>query len=70
MSEGTSPTSTGPTASPDQYEDTPSGWSQRLKAEFDAARKVHDDWQKTGQEIVDRFLDKRSGKGSLPDLLG
>lgn len=46
----------------DQFEDTPKGWWQRWKMEFEAAQKEHHDWQKTGQEIVDRFLDKRDGR--------
>lgn len=52
-----------PAAMQDQaFEDTPKGWSQRWRMEFDAARKEHKDWKDKGNTIVERFLDKRDGR--------
>lgn len=57
-------TSTAVPAQEQSFDDTKAGWSSRWRMEFDAARKEHKDWQDKGQEIVDRFLDKRSGSKS------
>jgi hypothetical protein len=49
----------------ERFDDTPKGWAQRWRMEIEAARSWHSDWQTKGQEIVERFLDKRQGK--MPD---
>jgi hypothetical protein len=46
------------------FQPTPAGEAERWSAEMAAADKEVDKWEKNGQRIVDRFLDKRSRASS------
>lgn len=42
-----------------QYADTPTGWAQRWKVEFDAARKAQEKWREQGVKVDKVFRDER-----------
>ena len=44
----------------DQYPDTPQGWAQRMKMEYDAAMKVIEPWHKQAERILRRYRDERT----------
>lgn len=47
---------------PEQFTDTPTGWAQRLRAEFDAAKKELEPWHKEATEALDAYLGKDDQK--------
>jgi hypothetical protein len=52
----------------DQFKDSPEGIADRWGAEMVAADKEVEKWQKQGQRILDRFVDKRKSTQGLHRL--